>query len=75
MCYFSKDEFFNGMKSLQCDTIAKLKEKMKLFPQELNDENNFSDIYQFVFLWSRENADSRTLGNYISYVLEDYTND
>lgn len=64
MCYFSREEFVNGMKYLQCDNIPKLKEKMKGFPEELQDDKTFRDIYHFVFLWSRENADSRTLGTY-----------
>jgi len=34
---------------------------MQEFPHEFRDSKNFHEIYEFVFLWSRESTDKRTL--------------
>mmetsp|Transcript_7183 Transcript_7183/g.12076 ORF Transcript_7183/g.12076 Transcript_7183/m.12076 type:complete len:275 (-) Transcript_7183:88-912(-) len=61
MCYFKKEEFVKGCEKLKCDSIQKLKAKMKHFPEELKDEQKFKEIYEFVFFWSRESVDKKVL--------------
>jgi len=61
MCYFKRDEFVQGLVALKCDSLAKLKEKLPQFHLELKDPNKFKEIYEFVFLWSRESTEKKTL--------------
>jgi len=61
MCYFKRDEFVQGCVTLKCDTIVKLKERLTSFPAELKDATKFKEIYEFVFLWSRESTEKKTL--------------
>jgi len=61
MCYFRKEEFVKGCETLKCDSLVKLKAKLKHFPEELKDPQKFKDIYEFVFFWSRESVDKKVL--------------
>ena len=61
MCYFTRDEFVNGMTTLGCDSISKLKKKLATFSSLMNNPQFFEKVYLFVFNWSRESPESRTL--------------
>lgn len=52
-CEFTKDEFFNGMTELGCDTPEKLKQKCGALEQEIRDPLKFKDFYQFTFNYAK----------------------
>ncbi|PRW57295.1 DCN1 2 [Chlorella sorokiniana] len=54
MCEYSRKEFEEGMASLACDSIDKLKAKLPGLRQELQDTSKFRQIYQYAYLFSRE---------------------
>lgn len=53
-CEFSRDEFINGMCDLGIDSIEKLKSKLPLLEQELNDAGKFKDFYHFTFNYAKD---------------------
>ncbi|XP_034111513.1 DCN1-like protein isoform X1 [Drosophila nasuta] len=53
-CEFSRDEFINGMCDLGTDSIEKLKSKLPLLEQELNDAGKFKDFYHFTFNYAKD---------------------
>mmetsp|Transcript_4791 Transcript_4791/g.8693 ORF Transcript_4791/g.8693 Transcript_4791/m.8693 type:complete len:252 (-) Transcript_4791:144-899(-) len=54
MCEFSREEFINGMASLGCDSIDKLKAVFGKLRDEMRDDTKFRDIYNYAFDFSRE---------------------
>eukprot|EP00741_Cyanophora_paradoxa_P006891 tig00001049_g6666.t1 len=54
MCEFSRQEFINGLGSLGCDSIDKIKEKFSRWKAELDDETRFADFYNYAFNFSKE---------------------
>ena len=54
MGIYKKSEFTSGLKALGCDTIQKLKAKIPELRQQLNDPRFFKQIYNFIFVFSRE---------------------
>jgi len=54
MCEFSRDEFINGLASLGCDSIDKLKAQLPSLREELKDDSKFREIYNYAFSFSRE---------------------
>ncbi|RNA24813.1 DCN1 1 [Brachionus plicatilis] len=47
---FSKEEFYNAMNELGCDSIEKLRNKIYQIDAELNNDlNKFKDLYHFTF--------------------------
>jgi DCN1-like protein 1/2 len=54
MGIFKKNEFTSGLKSLGCDSIQKIREKIPQLRQQLNEFRTFKQIYNFVFTFSRE---------------------
>ncbi|KAH8360798.1 hypothetical protein KR084_002718 [Drosophila pseudotakahashii] len=53
-CEFSRDEFINGMCDLGIDSIDKLKAKLPILEQELNDAGKFKDFYHFTFNYAKD---------------------
>ncbi|XP_068154963.1 DCN1-like protein 1 [Drosophila tropicalis] len=53
-CEFSRDEFVNGMCDLGIDSIEKLKSKLPVLEQELNDAGKFKDFYHFTFNYAKD---------------------
>lgn len=53
-CEFSHVEFCNGMIDLGVDSVDKLKSKLPLLEQELNDASKFKDFYQFTFNYAKD---------------------
>lgn len=54
MCEFSQKEFEDGMASLGCDSMDKLRARLPALRAELGDQHKFRDIYNFAYLFSRE---------------------
>lgn len=54
MCEYSQKEFEEGMASLSCDSIDKLRDKLPALRAELQDPAKFRQIYQFAYVFSRE---------------------
>ena len=50
---FSKEEFYNAMNELGCDSIDKLRNKMLQIENEINDANKFKDLYHFTFNFAK----------------------
>jgi hypothetical protein len=59
-CYFTKDEFINGLEQLRVDSVDKLAAKFASFRSDLNDEDKFRQIYEYAFVYSKE-SDKRSL--------------
>lgn len=66
---FTKEEFYNAMIELGCDSIDKLRNKMLQIESELkNDNNKFKDLYQFTFNFAKsQNQKSLDLEDAIAY--------
>jgi len=60
-CYFSRDEFINGLEKMRVDSIEKLSQQFPLFREELLDADKFRQIYEYAFVFSRERG-TRCLG-------------
>lgn len=60
MGIFTVDEFCNGMRSLQCDSLEKLKNKIPELRQELEDKAALKRVYSYVFTFALE-AGQKTL--------------
>mmetsp|Transcript_24128 Transcript_24128/g.23883 ORF Transcript_24128/g.23883 Transcript_24128/m.23883 type:complete len:160 (-) Transcript_24128:233-712(-) len=61
MGIYTKEEFCNGMKSLGCDDVNKLRQKIPELRRELNNPQTFKEIYNYVFAFSRDTG-VRNLG-------------
>jgi len=61
MGYFTKKEFTEGFKALNCDTIDKIKAKFDGFRTELNDPAKLKEIYKYSFHFVKEDADKKTI--------------
>ncbi|KAH9513980.1 DCN1-like protein 4 [Bulinus truncatus] len=60
MGFFTVDEWMKGMTELQCDTIAKLQNRLDYLKATLNDPAIFKNIYRFAFDFARE-KDQRSI--------------
>jgi len=54
MAYFARREFISGFQKMGVDSILKIKNQLKLMPQELEDQNKFKEIYRYAFLFAKE---------------------
>lgn len=61
MGYYQKDEFLNGLKDLNADTIEKLKAKVQSLRDELKDANKQRDIYKFAWHFAKDDAEKKTI--------------
>ncbi|KRX91006.1 DCN1-like protein 1, partial [Trichinella pseudospiralis] len=59
-CEFTKDEFINGLVSLRCDTVEKIRQRLHLLEDELNQPSAFRSFYQFTFGYAK-NPDKKFL--------------
>lgn len=53
-CEFSRDEFINGFCDLGVDSLDKLKQKLPILEQDLNDIHKFKDFYHFTFNYAKD---------------------
>lgn len=53
-CEFSRDEFINGFCDLGVDSLEKLKQKLPILEQDLNDIQKFKDFYHFTFNYAKD---------------------
>jgi DCN1-like protein 1/2 len=59
---FTRDEFYTSMIELNCDTLDKLKLKLKQLEYDvLNDFNKFKDLYQFTFNFAKNSSSQKLL--------------
>ncbi|KAM7276822.1 hypothetical protein ACFE04_018688 [Oxalis oulophora] len=54
MCEFTKEEFINGLKDMEIDSLEKFCERVPFIRAELKDEEKFGEIYKFAFGWAKE---------------------
>lgn len=53
-CEFTKDEFYRGLKELNCDSIDKLKQRLVRAESEVNHNSIlFRDLYHFTFNYAK----------------------
>lgn len=66
---FTKEEFYNAMNELGCDSIEKLRNKLLQIEADLStDHNKFKDLYQFTFNFAKNpNQKSLDLEDAIAY--------
>jgi len=57
---FTRTEFEEGLRRLRVDSIEGLKERLNHMKNEINDETNFKDFYQYLFDYARQ-PNSKTL--------------
>ncbi|KAM9967761.1 hypothetical protein ACTFIW_001847 [Dictyostelium discoideum] len=61
MGYFSKAEFTQGLSKLNIDSLQKLQQHLPTFKKDLDNPNNFKDIYRFAFIFAKENENNKIL--------------
>ncbi|GAM24581.1 hypothetical protein SAMD00019534_077560 [Acytostelium subglobosum LB1] len=61
MGYFTKQEFVTGLSELGIDSLAKLQSHLPSLRKDLDDANNFKEIYRFAFLFSKESENNKIL--------------
>lgn len=61
MGYFTKKEFIDGLSKIGVDSLQKLQSHLPQFQKDLDDNNNFKDIYRFSFIYAKENEQTKTL--------------
>lgn len=54
MGYYKLNEWKNGMTSLECDSVSKLKNKLPVMRSLLKDAASFKKIYRYAFDFSRD---------------------
>lgn len=60
MGYFHIKEWLKGMQEMQCDSLAKLRNKLEYLRSLLNDPSTFKSIYRYSFDFSKD-KDQRSL--------------
>ncbi|OBZ88454.1 DCN1-like protein 4 [Choanephora cucurbitarum] len=60
MGYITKEEWIQGMKSLQADSIEKLRERNDEFQKVLTDPEQFSKMYKYTFNYAK-NKDQKCM--------------
>ncbi|KAJ8667164.1 hypothetical protein QAD02_008826 [Eretmocerus hayati] len=60
MGFFTIGEWLKGLSELQCDTIAKLQNKMDYLRNLLNDPHTFKGIYRYAYDFARD-KDQRSM--------------
>ncbi|EFA81572.1 calcium-binding EF-hand domain-containing protein [Heterostelium album PN500] len=64
MGYFTRQEFVTGLSELGIDSLAKLQSYLPNFKKDLDDPNNYKDIYRFAFVFAKESENKiLELGN------------
>ena len=53
MGFFSQSEWLKGLTDLQCDTAAKVQNKLEYIRNLLNDQNTFKFIYRYAYDFAR----------------------
>jgi hypothetical protein len=57
-----RTEFINGCQELQCDTIDKLREKIKQLNKEIETDNEkFKQLYIYTFNFARSSTSMKNL--------------
>lgn len=51
---YTKEEFYLGMRTMQCDSMDKLKKKIGDLRRELDSAETFKDVYEFSFHFALE---------------------
>lgn len=52
-CEFTREEFYQGMTELGCDTADKLRDKCSSLEQIIRDNAKFKEFYQFTFNYAK----------------------
>eukprot|EP01132_Coremiostelium_polycephalum_P002694 gene2694-3343_t len=61
MGFFTKEEFVGGLSKLGIESLPKLQSYLPQFKKELDDSNNFREIYRFAFIYAKENETNKIL--------------
>ncbi|KAJ4709644.1 Defective in cullin neddylation protein [Melia azedarach] len=72
--YFTKDEWQTGLKTLQVDTLSKLKKAVSELEKEASTQLNFADFYSFAFRYhlteeKQKSIDIETICELLNVVL------
>jgi DCN1-like protein 1/2 len=61
-CIFTREEFYNGLNELACDTIDKLRAKLShLDSTDLRDPLKFKDFYYFTFNYAKQDPADKSV--------------
>eukprot|EP01156_Anaeramoeba_ignava_P022553 Anaeramoba_ignava/c20785_g6_i1.p1 GENE.c20785_g6_i1~~c20785_g6_i1.p1 ORF type:complete len:274 (-),score=104.30 c20785_g6_i1:21-842(-) len=69
MCEYSQDEFVNGWWKYQCDTIERMKDQLPQLQKRIQNESEFIPFYKFVFHFSKESPDHKTIKSEVAIML------
>jgi len=58
---FTKEEFIEGMKNMKCDSIEKLKSRMKSLDNEIRDKESYQKYYKFVYNFAKADPQQKVL--------------
>lgn len=61
MGYYQKEEFINGLKELNCDSVDKIKGKLPALREELKDNNKLREIMKFAWHFAKDDAEKKTI--------------
>lgn len=60
---FTREEFVEGLKTLRCDSVDKIREKLASLKSEISSTPaSFKDLYSFLFEFGRANPNAKILG-------------
>ncbi|KAJ3452074.1 dcn1-like protein [Anaeramoeba flamelloides] len=66
---FTRDEFIEGMVSLNCDCIEDLKKRKEFLIYDIDDKEQFKNFYHFVFDFSKEDPNHKFLTSEVASQL------
>ncbi|KAJ5070869.1 rp42 related [Anaeramoeba ignava] len=66
---YSHEEFVNGWWKYQCDTIERMKAQIPEFQRKIKVESEFLNFYKFVFHFSKDSPDHKTIRSEIAIIL------
>lgn len=61
MGFFTMQEWIRGLTDIQCDTIAKIQNKLEYLRSLLNDQSSFKSIYRYAYDFARQDKDQRSM--------------
>jgi hypothetical protein len=61
MCYFTQEEFVTGLLKLNCSTLQELKRKLPRLKKDLDNNQTFTEIYEYAFEFSKDDPTQKAL--------------
>jgi hypothetical protein len=66
ICYFTQEEFVTGLLKLNCSTLQELKRKLPRLKKDLDNNQTFTEIYEYAFEFSKDDPTQKALRTWSS---------